>query len=65
LFLASTAHAEPATKLYGVVTDSEGKALPGIGISVVGPSSSLEQEASVAIATAKVKNCFLLMIFIY
>ena len=37
LFLASTAHAEPATKLYGVVTDSEGKALPGIGISVVGP----------------------------
>lgn len=37
LFLASTAHAEPETKLYGVVTDSEGKALPGIGISVVGP----------------------------
>ena len=37
LFLASTAHAEPTTKLYGVVTDSEGKALPGIGISVVGP----------------------------
>ena len=37
LFLASTAHAEPATKLYGVVTDSEGKALPGIGISVVDP----------------------------
>ena len=37
LFLASTAHAEPATKLYGVVTVSEGKALPGIGISVVGP----------------------------
>ena len=37
LFLASTAHAEPETKLYGVVTDSKGKALPGIGISVVGP----------------------------
>ena len=37
LFLASTAHAEPETKLYGVVTDSEGKALPGIGISVIGP----------------------------
>ena len=37
LFLASTAHAEPETKLYGVVTNSEGKALPGIGISVIGP----------------------------
>ena len=29
LFLASTAQADPATKLYGVVTDSEGKALSG------------------------------------
>ena len=38
LFLASTAQADPATKLYGVVTDSEGKALSGIGISVVGPN---------------------------
>ena len=38
LFLASTAQADPATKLYGVVTDSQGKALAGIGISVVGPN---------------------------
>jgi branched-chain amino acid transport system permease protein len=38
LFLATTAHAEAPTKLYGVVTDSEGKALSGIGISIVGPN---------------------------
>jgi branched-chain amino acid transport system permease protein len=36
--LASSAQAETPTKLYGVVTDSEGKALSGIGISVVGPN---------------------------
>jgi branched-chain amino acid transport system permease protein len=37
LFLASPANAETPTKLYGVITDSEGNALSGIGISVVGP----------------------------
>jgi branched-chain amino acid transport system permease protein len=36
--LASSAQAETPTKLYGVVTDSEGKALSGIRISVVGPN---------------------------
>ena len=36
--LATSAQAETPTKLYGVVTDSEGKALSGIGISVVGPN---------------------------
>ena len=37
LFLASPANAETPTKLYGIITDSEGNALSGIGISVVGP----------------------------
>ena len=37
LFLASPAQAETPTKLYGVVTDSEGSAISGVGISVVGP----------------------------
>lgn len=37
LFLASTAQAETPTKLYGVVTDSEGAAIPSVGISVDGP----------------------------
>jgi len=37
LFLASPAQAETPTKLYGVVTDSEGSPLSGVGISVVGP----------------------------
>jgi branched-chain amino acid transport system permease protein len=37
LFLASPANAETPTKLYGVITDSEGNALSGIGISVLGP----------------------------
>ena len=37
LFLASPANAETPTKLYGVLTDSEGNALSGIGISVLGP----------------------------
>ena len=37
LFLASPAHAETPTKLYGVITDSDGNALPDIGISVLGP----------------------------
>jgi neutral amino acid transport system permease protein len=37
LFLASPAKAETPTKLYGVVTDSEGSAISGVGISVVGP----------------------------
>lgn len=37
LFLASPAHAETPTKLYGVITDSDGNALSGIGISVLGP----------------------------
>lgn len=37
LFLISPAQAETPTKLYGVVTDSEGAAIPGVGISVVGP----------------------------
>jgi neutral amino acid transport system permease protein len=37
LFLTSPAHAETPTKLYGVITDSEGNALPGIGISILGP----------------------------
>jgi len=37
LFLISPAQAETPTKLYGFVTDSDGKALPGIGISIVGP----------------------------
>ncbi len=37
LFLAAPVHAETPTKLYGVVTDSEGAAIPGVGISVVGP----------------------------
>lgn len=37
LFLSSPAHAETPTKLYGVLTDSTGSALTGIGISVVGP----------------------------
>jgi neutral amino acid transport system permease protein len=37
LFLASPAQAETPTKLYGVVTDSQGAALSGIRISVVGP----------------------------
>ena len=36
-FLATPAQAETPTKLYGVVTDSEGAAIPGVGISVVGP----------------------------
>ncbi len=33
LFLASPAQAETPTKLYGVVTDSEGSAISGVGIS--------------------------------
>ena len=37
LFLASPASAETPTKLYGIITDSEGNALSGIGISIVGP----------------------------
>jgi neutral amino acid transport system permease protein len=37
LFLASPAQAETPTKLYGVVTDSGGSAISGVGISVVGP----------------------------
>lgn len=37
LFLASPANAETPTKLYGIITDSEGNALSGIGISVLGP----------------------------
>jgi branched-chain amino acid transport system permease protein len=37
LFLTSPAHAETPTKLYGVITDSDGNALSGIGISVLGP----------------------------
>jgi branched-chain amino acid transport system permease protein len=37
LFLAAPVHAETPTKLYGVVTDSEGAAIPGVGISVLGP----------------------------
>jgi branched-chain amino acid transport system permease protein len=37
LFLISPAQAETPTKLYGFVTDSDGKALPGIGISILGP----------------------------
>ncbi|KGA16506.1 hypothetical protein GM50_14295 [freshwater metagenome] len=37
LFLASPANAETPTKLYGIITDSEGNALSGIGISIVGP----------------------------
>ena len=37
LFLSSPAHAETPTKLYGVLTDSTGSALTGIGISVFGP----------------------------
>jgi branched-chain amino acid transport system permease protein len=36
-FLTTPAQAEAPTKLYGVVTDAGGKALTGIGISVVGP----------------------------
>ena len=36
-FLTTPAQAEAPTKLYGVVTDADGKALTGIGISVVGP----------------------------
>jgi branched-chain amino acid transport system permease protein len=36
-FLATPAQAETPTKLYGVVTDSQGAALSGIRISVVGP----------------------------
>lgn len=36
-FLITPAQAEAPTKLYGVVTDADGKALTGIGISVVGP----------------------------
>ena len=37
LFLISPAQAETPTKLYGFLTDSDGKALPGIGISILGP----------------------------
>ena len=36
-FLTTPAQAEAPTKLYGVVTDADGEALTGIGISVVGP----------------------------
>lgn len=38
LFLTTPAQAETPTRLYGVLTDSEGQALPGIGISVLGPN---------------------------
>jgi neutral amino acid transport system permease protein len=37
-FLATPAQAETPTRLYGVITDSEGQALSGIGISVLGPN---------------------------
>jgi branched-chain amino acid transport system permease protein len=37
LFLASPASAETPTKLYGVITDSDGNALSGIGVSILGP----------------------------
>lgn len=37
LFLAAPVHAETPTKLYGFVTDSQGSALSGIRISIVGP----------------------------
>lgn len=38
LFLTTPAQAETPTRLYGVITDSEGQALSGIGISVLGPN---------------------------
>jgi branched-chain amino acid transport system permease protein len=37
-FLTTPAQAETPTRLYGVITDSEGQALSGIGISVLGPN---------------------------
>lgn len=37
IFLIPPAQAETPTKLYGVITDSEGQGLPGIGISILGP----------------------------
>lgn len=38
LFLSSPAQAETPTKLYGIITDSQGVALAGIGVSVIGPN---------------------------
>lgn len=38
LFLSSPAQAETPTKLYGIITDSQGEALAGIGVSVIGPN---------------------------
>lgn len=37
IFLIPPAQAETPTKLYGVITDSGGQGLPGIGISILGP----------------------------
>ncbi len=46
ILLASPAQAETPTKLYGVISGSEGEALSNIGISILGPGGFSAQTSS-------------------
>lgn len=46
VLLSSPAQAETPTKLYGVISNSEGEPLSGIGISILGPDGFSSQAAT-------------------